>query len=198
MSSHHIVRDEQEPAIVITDMKKQYWLTIEQLLGWVPTVIVNEECVNEVLLTGIKIDIVICQEQTLPSQRELLKDQQPIKFIVNKEESIISTAISHLVEKGYKGVNIFGGFDIKKSLLINKYITTIWYDEKYRYILSSQHTFQKWMIKNHSFRLLPVKEYQDFELINAKKVEQEIAYFCSQDGKVVIDSKADFWIGEQL
>lgn len=60
MSSHHIVRDEQELAIIIADIQKQYWSAINQLLGWIPTIVVTEECINEILLQGIKVDVVIC------------------------------------------------------------------------------------------------------------------------------------------
>ena len=171
MSSHHIVRDEQEPAIVIAEMGKQHWSAIQQLLGWIPTVLVDEEFVDDVLLMGIKIDIVICHEQFLPYLKEKLQDQQPIKFITKQEDSIPSIAVSYLKEKGYKGVNIFGKFDVEKSLPINDQITAIWYDEKYRYILSNQHVFQKWMIKDSAFCLLPTKEDQFFELENVNELE---------------------------
>ncbi len=198
MSSHHIVRDEQEPAIIITEVKKEYWQVIRQLLGWVPTVIVAEDCVSDVLLTGIKIDIVICKEENLPSLKKNLQDQQPIKFIIEKEEGIQSAAISYLIGKGYKGVNIFGGFDPQESLSINHQITAIWYDHKYRYVLSHQHAFQKWMVTNHSFCIAPIEEDQVFEVVNADKLPQLKTYSCIHDGKMTIHSQKDFWVGEPL
>jgi len=198
MSSHHIVRDEQEPAILITEVKKQYWPGIEQLLGWIPTVIVDENCVNDVLLRGFKIDIVICQEQNLTALKELLQDQQPIKFLLKEKGDIVEVAVKYLDSRGYKGVNIFGGFDPTKSLSINRQITAIWYDAEYRYVLSKKTIFQKWMTANNMFCLKKTESNQSFNIENADKVDNANVYRCSSDGKVKILSESDFWLGEEL
>ena len=198
MSSHHIVRDEQEPAILITDVKRSYWPVIDQLLGWIPTVIVDEVCVNDVLLKGFKIDIVICQEENLISLTELLQNQQPIKFLLKQEKTVHEVAVAYLLDRGYKGVNIFGGFDAINSLSINHLITAIWYDVEYRYVLSNKKTYQKWMTANNAFCLLSIESDQQFVIENANKDDNTNLYRCSSDGKVMISFNQDFWIGEQL
>lgn len=198
MSSHHIVRDEQEPAVLITEIEKVYWPSIQQLLGWAPTVIVFEECVDEVLLAGIKIDVVICKKDNLSELKERLITQQPIKFVLKKNEDAISTAVEYLVNKTYKGVNIIGGFDQKKSIAINYRIIAIWYDINYRYILSNSAQFQKWMVKDHAFYLGSIEENQSYEFVNIEKVAGENNYICASDGKATIHSSANFWLGEPL
>ena len=198
MSSHHIVRDEQEPAVLITEIKKDYWVSIQQLLGWAPTVVVFEECVDEVLLAGIKIDVVICQEGNLSALGEQLIVQQPIQFVLKTNEDPISTAVEYLRNKAYKGVNIFGGFDPQKSLAINNRITAIWYDISHRYILSANAQFRKWMIKDHAFYIVSIEKNQSYEFVNIEKLEEEHCYVCSCDGVATIRSKKDFWVGEPL
>ena len=198
MSSHHIVRDEQEPAILITEVKKKYWSVIEQLLGWIPTVIIDENCVSDVLLRGFKIDIVICQKEKLASLKELLQDQQPIKFLLKQEKTVYEVAIEYLLDRGYKGVNIFGGFDVTRSLSINGQISAVWYDIEYRYVLSNKKTYQKWMTANNVFYLLSTESDQQFVIENADKSDTENVYRCSSEGKVMISSDNDFWIGEVL
>ena len=198
MSSHHIVRDEQEPAVLITEIKKAYWPYIQQLLGWVPTVLVFEECVDEVLLTGIKIDVVLCREDHLSALKERLMGQQPIQFVLKTNEDAISIAVDYLVDKAYKGVNIFGGFDEQQSIAINERITAIWYDKSYRYILSKNAQFQKWMMKDHALCLKSIVDSQSYEFVNVEKGKDDYCYFCSNDGIVTIRSNANFWMGERL
>jgi|GEM_PF-2602528 len=198
MSSHHIVRDEQEPAVLITEIKKAYWPSIQQLLGWAPTVMVSEECVDEVLLAGIKIDVVICQADNLFELKKQLIAQQPIQFVLKTNEDAISTAVEYLVDKTYKGINIFGGFDQQKSIATNDRITAIWYDISYRYILSKNAQFQKWMIKDHAFCIGSIEDRQSFEFVNTEKVAGDHDYVCASDGIVTIRSNANFWLGEPL
>jgi thiamine pyrophosphokinase len=198
MSSHHIVRDEQEPAVLITEINKRYWPSIQQLLGWVPTVVVVEQCVDEVLLSGIKIDVVICKQANLPTLQKHLLDQQPIQFILQTNKTVIATAIDYLIERAYRGVNIFGGFDQQQSTAINNHITAIWYDINFRYILSNNKQFQKWMVKDHSFRIGSIEKNQSFKLVNIEKSAGDGHYICTSDGTIVIQSNANFWLGESL
>ncbi len=196
MSSHHIVRDEQEPAIVIAKMENQYWSAIRELLGWTPTVMVAEGCVLDIVSRGIKVDVVICEKESLPETKELLQDQQPIEFLLKEKNSFILTAVSYLKDKGYKGVNIFGGFDAHKSSMINKQLIAIWYAEDYRYVRSTLYKFQKWMVANHEFIILLTAQDQSLKTNNSTKLAQKNTYSCTQDGMVVIKSEANFWIGE--
>jgi rhodanese-related sulfurtransferase len=198
MSSHHIVRDEQEPAVVIAESKKAYWPLIQQLLGWVPTVIVAEGCIDDILIMGIKIDIVICQEDNIEALKEKLQSQQPIKFLIKNHANVSFSAVKYLKNKGYKGVNIFGEFDIQKSMIINDQLIAIWHDMQYRYLYSSQNIFQKWVTKNHPFNILQTQEDQIFNLENLKNNGDKTIYISTTDGKVKISSDAPFWIGENL
>ena len=59
MSSHHIVRENQEPALVIADMSALPVEWPQQLLEWSPTVTVFDSAVEAVRNLGIKLDVVI-------------------------------------------------------------------------------------------------------------------------------------------
>ena len=56
MSSHHIVRDEQEPALLIDDASVIHFEFVELLLEWSPRVMVTSNAIDEVLNWGVKID----------------------------------------------------------------------------------------------------------------------------------------------
>lgn len=60
MSSHHIVREKQEPALFILDFDGFDEEYFGQLLEWSPTLVVSEDCYEKIARMGIKIDAVIC------------------------------------------------------------------------------------------------------------------------------------------
>ena len=62
MSSHHIVRDEQEPALIILSLKSVESAILDELLEWSPTVILPDHLIEEAAVLGFKFDVVICEE----------------------------------------------------------------------------------------------------------------------------------------
>ena len=59
MSSHHIVRDDQEPALIIANGAACSEELIGQLLEWSPLVIVLDSAIKRVLELGIKVDVLL-------------------------------------------------------------------------------------------------------------------------------------------
>ena len=57
MSSHHIIRDKQEPALIIANGEACSLDMVEQLLEWSPTVIVLDGAIERVVSLGIKVDV---------------------------------------------------------------------------------------------------------------------------------------------
>ena len=59
MSSHHIVRDDQEPALIIANGASCSEELLGQLLEWSPYVIVLDSAVTRAIQLGIKIDVIL-------------------------------------------------------------------------------------------------------------------------------------------
>ena len=59
MSSHHIVRDDQEPALIIANGASCNIELLGQLLEWSPLVIVLDSAMERVLELGIKVDVLL-------------------------------------------------------------------------------------------------------------------------------------------
>jgi len=57
MSSHHIIRDKQEPALIIANGEACSLDLVEQLLEWSPTVVVLDGALERVISLGIKVDV---------------------------------------------------------------------------------------------------------------------------------------------
>lgn len=105
MSSHHIVRDNQEPALLILDAETVSFAQVADLLEWSPTVLVCSGSAEKVLSWGIKMDVVLG-----PATDELknrLAHQQPIIFLDDPQHSDIANALHYLVTKQFKAVTVF-------------------------------------------------------------------------------------------
>ncbi|GAB3924866.1 thiamine pyrophosphokinase [Mucilaginibacter myungsuensis] len=108
MSSHHIVREKQEPALLIAGLDTFDDELLGQLLEWSPTVICTADTMDKMLSLGIKVDWYVGYKDELP---ELLD----IKVIAPGEDAV-TTALTNLSSEGYPSVNI-----ITDELELDKY-----------------------------------------------------------------------------
>src|SRR6188768_1189225 len=81
MSSHHFVKEGQEPALIIANGEACSTELLGQLLEWSPLVMVLDGAVLRVLELHIKIDVVLGDFDHNINMQELLKEQQPVKII---------------------------------------------------------------------------------------------------------------------
>ena len=98
MSSHHIVREKQEPALYIyelADFDEEY---LGQLLEWSPTLLVAASQYEKAISLGLKVDVVIGDY----AQASL---QERTKTIFTTAESL-QAGLKYLVEEKYPAVNI--------------------------------------------------------------------------------------------
>lgn len=153
MSSHHVVRDQQEPAFLIADLNNSSFETIEQLLEWSPTILVLPTCLDEVTNWGINIDIIISKEDVLTSQEKMAPS---IDIIVHSAETNgVTVALNYLIKNNYTAVNIVGDImalypiinQFSQSLQIVVHTST----SRCFYV---NHRFQKWVITKTKFSLL--------------------------------------------
>jgi thiamine pyrophosphokinase len=99
MSSHHIVREKQEPALLVLELDNFPYEQLGQLLEWSPTVITTSETAEKLNSYGIKIDWIITY-----AENETL--QSDIKLIYAGKQTITEAAIKHLISLNYPAVNI--------------------------------------------------------------------------------------------
>jgi len=98
MSSHHIVRENQEPALLIEDLFLIEEEDLGQLLEWSPTIVIENNMVDPLDARGYKFDIVFAQTQANQAQENL----KVIPYI----DSFLQSAIGYLIKHQYKAVNI--------------------------------------------------------------------------------------------
>ncbi|HTM98138.1 MAG TPA: hypothetical protein VL088_05330, partial [Pedobacter sp.] len=100
MSSHHIIREKQEPALYIHYLGDFDQENLGQLLEWSPSVLVAASEYEKALSLGIKIDVVV-------GVADQLQVQENTKFIYAGVENL-PTVVKYLIAEGYPAVNIIG------------------------------------------------------------------------------------------
>jgi|SRR5665213_2716006 len=98
MSSHHVVREKQEPALLLLGLDNFPDEMLGQLLEWSPTVIATSETAEKLNMRGIKIDWVIDNADPVL--------QSDVRQLDPGTDTAIPAALKFLVDNGYPSVNI--------------------------------------------------------------------------------------------
>lgn len=99
MSSHHIVREKQEPALLVLGLNHFTEDHLGQLLEWSPTLIATPPVAEQLAVYGIKIDFVV-------TDNAAEVEQSDVKIISPDGKTWLQAALAHLVGQAYPAVNI--------------------------------------------------------------------------------------------
>ncbi len=145
MSSHHFVREGQEPALFILNATD--FAHAEGLLEWAPLVLVAEQALDDVLLWGIKVDVVLASAMDTEQLASRLMDQVPVK-ILSSGQNYADTALRYLSTIRHHAVSILAdGLEDElratvESMPYQLQVNVITADSKWSFIHSG--TFKKW------------------------------------------------------
>lgn len=162
MSSHHIVREKQEPALLILSLEDFEDEDLGQLLEWSPTLIATVPVAEQLVVYGIKVDWIIGNSVSSFSQSD-------VKWIaLNDNQSELEAGLDYLVAQGYPAVNIIT--DQLEANIFLKYINyinlVVFHQEKKIYAITSG--FSKWRPAGEVIEILTLDERvetQNLELI---------------------------------
>jgi hypothetical protein len=145
MSSHHFVKEGQEPALLIADPVP--FSVAESLLEWAPLVIVTSNALDEVLSWNIKIDVVIAGPEPVEVLNQKLVPQAPVKIITGNPE-LYKTALFFLVANKQTAVSVLVDepelWMKKMADFIDKLAITI-HSPSIRWSGISSGRFKKWL-----------------------------------------------------
>jgi hypothetical protein len=175
MSSHHIVKEKQEPALYIDSFGNFDEELLGQLLEWSPTLLVATAEYEKAMSLGLKVDVVLGSE--MPSEA-----QENVSFILANSDNC-STAIAYLISEKYPAVNIIGNnskFDDVVHFLPN--INIVLFTEKEKsYAIKTG--FSIWKPAGTVFKI-DIVSY--FEAENLKQVDDG-SFVVVKDGFVKFD-----------
>ncbi len=108
MSSHHIVRDKQEPALLVANGASCSEELLGQLLEWSPFVLALDGALPRLLSLGIKVDAVLGDFDSIGMKEEELIPYQPIRILLTEDQEFtdLEKGLMFLVEEGHTAVNI--------------------------------------------------------------------------------------------
>lgn len=166
MSSHHFVRDKQEPALMIANGEACNEEVIGQLLEWNPFVLVLDGALERVLQLGIKIDAVLGDfDHRFPSE-EWLGIQEDIRVVHTPDQEFtdFQKGIEFLIAEGFAAVNIIWATGKRADHSLNNMSTLALYKGRIDACMIDNHSriynlpnvFKKWYLAETNISLFPM------------------------------------------
>lgn len=165
MSSHHFVRDGQEPALIIANGEACSIELLGQLLEWNPYVLVLDGALPRVLDLNIRIDAVLGDFDSWQPQRDnALLHGVEIVHRPDQELTDLQKGIEFLMEKGQTAANIAWATGRRADHHFNNLATLPRYAGKLDLMVVDDHSrvynlpfsFKKWYPAGTRISLLPV------------------------------------------
>jgi len=166
MSSHHIVRDDQEPALIIANGASCSFDLLGQLLEWSPIVIVLDNAIDRVLQLDIKVDVLLGDFDD-DFNPEIYKQKQfPLEIVhtPNQDKTDLEKAFDYLIEKGHKAVNVVWATGKRADHTITNITNIVSYRNKLKIVILDDHSkifllpnkFEKWYTAKTPISLIPI------------------------------------------
>lgn len=166
MSSHHIVRDDQEPALIIANGAECSSELLGQLLEWSPIVIVLDSAMDRVLDLNIKVDVLLGDFDRGFDPEYYKEKQFPIEIVhaPNQDKTDLEKAFDYLIEKGHKAANVIWATGKRADHTITNITSIVQYRDNLKIVMLDDHSkifllpkrFEKWYTANTPISLIPI------------------------------------------
>lgn len=178
MSSHHVVRDKQEPALIIANGAACSDALMGQLLEWNPYILVLDKAIYRVIEKGIKVDVLLGDFDAGIDIEKIRREQQPIEIVYtpNQEKTDLEKGIEFLIAQGHQAANIIWATGLRADHTLNnlssmaKYkeqITLVMHDDWSKIFCLKKH-FEKWYPANTNISLMPVSKVMGVSTLGLK------------------------------
>lgn len=166
MSSHHIVRDDQEPALIIANGASCSNELMGELLEWSPLVIVLDSAIERVLGLNIKVDVLLGDFDRDFNANYYKEKQYPLEIVhtPNQNKTDLEKAFDYLIEKGHKAANVIWATGKRSDHTISNITNIISYRDKLKIVILDNHSkifllprkYQKWYTSQTIISLIPI------------------------------------------
>ncbi|HYG04630.1 MAG TPA: hypothetical protein VD927_19415 [Chryseosolibacter sp.] len=193
MSSHHFVKEGQEPAVVLVEPFSD---AVAAVLEWSPLVIGLYGAIDSILINGLKADVVITPQSAREEVIKKLQHQFPITFLHTDQSDQLHTALQYLQTLKQYAVMIWVNdpvsyFD-RVALFQNKLAISVM-NASMKWSLIKSERFTKWFASGENLKL----HGSNLVYEGLAKIDKE-TYRVNITGPVSISSDQHFWIGESL
>ena len=207
MSSHHIVRDDQEPALIIANGAACSNELLGQLLEWSPLVVVLDSAMERVVELGIKVDVLLGDFDRGFDANYYRESHYPIEIIhtPDQDKTDLEKAFDYLYARNIPAVNVVWATGKRADHTITNLTNIVNYREKLKIVIIDDHSkvfllprkFEKWYTEKTPISLIPVGKVTGIHSFNLhyplKEDTLTMGYrtgssnFVTKDGIVVIE-----------
>lgn len=176
MSSHHIVRDDQEPALIIANGEACSLSLLNQLLEWSPLVIVLDSAIERVIELGIKIDVLIGDFDRGFDIDKYSDLQFPIEIIkdTNQNTTDLDKAYQYLIDKKIPAANVIWATGKRADHTFTNLTNVVKFAENLKIVLLDDYSkvyllpkkFKKWFPKSTPISLIPLGKVEGITTLN--------------------------------
>ncbi|NHN24741.1 thiamine diphosphokinase [Flavobacterium jejuense] len=176
MSSHHIVRDDQEPALIIANGAACSEELLGQLLEWSPLVIVLDSAIERVLELGIKVDVLLGDFDRDFDANYYKESQYPIEIAhtPNQDKTDLEKAFDYLINRKIPAVNVVWATGKRADHTITNITNIVRFRNQLKIVILDDHSkvfllpkkFEKWYPKNSIISLIPIGEVSNIHSKN--------------------------------
>jgi thiamine pyrophosphokinase len=166
MSSHHIVRDDQEPALIIANGASCNPELLGQLLEWSPLVIVLDSAMERVLKLGIKVDVLLGDFDRGFDPHYYKEKQYPLEIVhtPNQDKTDLEKAFDYLIERKIPAANVIWATGKRADHTITNVTNIARYRDLIKIVLLDDHSkifllpqkFKKWYTAETPISLIPI------------------------------------------
>ncbi|WP_396175833.1 thiamine diphosphokinase [Flavobacterium sp.] len=166
MSSHHIVKDDQEPALIIANGAACSQELLGQLLEWSPLVIVLDSAIDRVLELGIKVDVLLGDFDRGFDATYYKEIHYPLDIIYtpDQNQTDLEKAFDYLIERNFPAANVVWATGKRADHTLTNITSIVKFRNQLKIVLFDDHskifllpqTFQKWYPKNTIISLIPI------------------------------------------
>jgi len=166
MSSHHIVRDDQEPALIIANGAACNPELLGQLLEWSPLVIVLDSAMERVVELGIKVDVLLGDFDRGFDPEIYKTSQYPIEIVhtPDQNKTDLEKAFDYLIDRKMPAVNVVWATGKRADHTITNLTSLVQYRNLLKIVILDDHSkifllpnkFEKWYTAETPISLIPI------------------------------------------
>ena len=166
MSSHHIVRDDQEPALIIANGESCATELLHQLLEWSPLVVVLDSAMERVAELGIKVDVLLGDFDSGFDPLAYADYQFPMEIVhaPDQDKTDLEKAFDYLIARKIPSANVVWATGRRSDHSIANMTNIVRYKQQLKIVLFDDYSkifrlpqkFEKWYTAGTILSLIPV------------------------------------------
>jgi thiamine pyrophosphokinase len=214
MSSHHVIRDEQEPALIIANGESCSFELVGQLLEWSPLVVVLDSAIDRVLDLGIKVDVLLGDFDRDFQAEKYLEKQFPLDIVYapDQEKTDLEKALNYLIDRGFPAANVVWATGKRADHTMTNLTNIVQYRDKIKVVVLDDYSkvfllpnsYEKWYPAGTIISLIPIGTVTGIRTENLKYPLQneslQLGYRTGSSNEVLKDGfiKIEYQTGDLL